>query len=62
MGNWQTRGHGHCQFPSEQRTILEDYVKKFLVGGGTSDAKMLRADAAKTDLAAWTDWTAPALQ
>ena len=45
MGYWQTTGHGHCEFPSQQRAVLEAYVKKFLVGGGSGDTTMLRADA-----------------
>jgi hypothetical protein len=62
MGYWQTGGHMHCQFPSQQRDILDAYVKKFLVGSGTDDTNMLRAENATADLDAWMDWTPPDLR
>ncbi len=62
MGYWQSDAHTHCQFPSQQRAILEAYVKKFLVGTGTDDTNMLRAENANADLASWMDWTPPSLQ
>jgi len=62
MGYWQTGGHTHCQFPAEQRAILDAYVKKFLLGTGTSDTTMLRAESADADLGYWMEWEAPTLQ
>jgi hypothetical protein len=62
MGYWQTGGHAHCQFPAQQRAILDAYVKKFLAGDGSADTRMLRADGAKADLSAWMDWMPPTLQ
>ncbi|WP_437591207.1 glucuronyl esterase domain-containing protein [Sorangium sp. So ce1000] len=62
MGYWQLGGHNHCAFPSAQRAMLEAYVKKFLVGGGTDDTNVLKSDGAKADLAKWMKWTAPTLQ
>jgi hypothetical protein len=62
MGYWQTGGHAHCQFPAEQRDILDAYVKKFLVGTGTDDTTMLRAASANADLDRWMEWTPPTLQ
>ncbi|KYF70060.1 dockerin-like protein, partial [Sorangium cellulosum] len=62
MGYWQLGGHQHCQFPSAQRAMLEAYVKKFLVGGGTGDTNVLKSDGARADLARWMRWTAPRLE
>jgi hypothetical protein len=62
MGYWQSDGHTHCEFPGSQRAILDAYVKKFLVGTGTDDTHMLRAENANADLTAWMDWTPPTLQ
>ncbi|MGK4002690.1 hypothetical protein WMF31_08705 [Sorangium sp. So ce1036] len=62
MGYWQLGGHMHCQFPSQQRAILDAYVKKFLVGGGTADTNVLRGEGARADLNRWMKWTAPRLQ
>jgi hypothetical protein len=62
MGYWQTGGHTHCQFQSEQRAILDAYVKKFLVGSGGGDTTMLRAENATADLDRWMDWTPPVLE
>jgi hypothetical protein len=62
MGYWQTGGHTHCQFPAEQREILDAYVKKFLVGTDAGDTNMLRAQDAEADLDFWMDWTPPSLQ
>jgi len=45
-----------------KRAVLDAYVKKFLVGTGTDDTNMLRADNAKADLGYWMEWTAPKLQ
>ncbi|WP_438022145.1 hypothetical protein [Sorangium sp. So ce233] len=42
--------------------MLEAYVKKFLVGGGTGDTNVLRSDGARADLARWMRWTAPRLE
>jgi hypothetical protein len=62
MGYWQTGGHMHCQFPAEQRAVLNAYVQKFLVGTGSADTNVLRAQNASADLDAWLDWTPPALR
>ncbi|WP_437730204.1 glucuronyl esterase domain-containing protein [Sorangium sp. So ce1335] len=62
MGYSQLGGHQHCQFPAAQRGILEAYVKKFLVGGGTDDTSVLEGDGARADLARWMTWTPPALE
>jgi hypothetical protein len=62
MGYWQTGGHMHCRFPAEQRDILDAYVEKFLVGGGTGDTNMLRAENAQADVEYWMTWTPPDLQ
>ncbi|MEO8179180.1 MAG: dockerin-like protein [Deltaproteobacteria bacterium] len=62
MGYWQTTGHTHCAYPASQRAILDAYVKKFLVGGGTDDTSVLRGDAAQADLDQWLQWTPPALE
>ena len=62
MGYWQTGGHMHCQFPAEQRAVLNAYVQKFLVGTGTADTNVLRAQSANADLDAWLEWTPPALR
>jgi hypothetical protein len=62
MGYWQSSAHTHCAFPAEQRAVFEAYVKKFLVGTGTDDTNILRAESAKADLAAWMEWTPPTLQ
>jgi hypothetical protein len=62
MGYWQTGGHMHCQFQGAQRAILDAYVKKFLVGTGTDDTAMLRADNAEADLGQWMEWTPPTLE
>ena len=62
MGYWQTGGHAHCQFPAEQRGILEAYVRRFLASSGTGDTEVLRAQNAQADLAAWMEWTPPDLQ
>lgn len=62
MGYWQSTAHTHCQFPAEQRGVLEAYVKKFLVGTGTDDTTILRAESANADLATWMEWTPPTLQ
>jgi hypothetical protein len=59
MGYWQSTSHTHCQFPAQQRAVLDAFVKKFLVGTGTADTRILRADSAKADLPAWMDWTTP---
>ncbi|WP_437893412.1 glucuronyl esterase domain-containing protein [Sorangium sp. So ce124] len=62
MAYSQLGGHEHCQFPAQQRAILEAYVKKFLVGGGTDDTNLLESDGAKADLGRWMTWTPPNLQ
>lgn len=62
MGYWQSSGHAHCQFPAQQRSILDAYVKKFLVGTGTGETRVLRAESAKADLKSWMDWVPPRLQ
>jgi hypothetical protein len=62
MGYWQTGGHTHCQFPAEQRDMLEAYVKKFLIGSGTGDTAVLLAQNANADLDYWMEWTPPVLQ
>jgi hypothetical protein len=62
MGYWQSGGHSHCVFPAEQRNILEAYVKEFLVGDGTADTNMLRAENATADLDYWMEWSPPSLQ
>lgn len=62
MGYWQTTGHTHCAFPASQRGALDAYVKKFLVGGGTGDTNLVRADGAAADLGRWMQWTPPTLQ
>jgi hypothetical protein len=62
MGYWQSGGHTHCQFPAQQREILDAYVKKFLVGTGTGDTTVLRAENADADLERWMDWTPPVLE
>jgi hypothetical protein len=62
MGYWQTTGHTHCAFPAAQRAILDAYVKKFLVGGGTDNTSVLRGDAAEADLDQWLQWTPPVLE
>ncbi|WP_437685266.1 glucuronyl esterase domain-containing protein [Sorangium sp. So ce176] len=62
MGYWQLGGHEHCQFPSAQRAMLEAYVKKFLVGGGTDDTNVLESDGATADLDRWMEWTPPSLE
>ena len=62
MGYWQSSAHTHCQFPSQQRAILDAYVKKFLVGTGTDDTAVMQADSANADLGNWMPWTAPSLE
>ncbi|XXX78410.1 hypothetical protein WMF30_06525 [Sorangium sp. So ce134] len=62
MGYWQLGDHMHCQFPAAQRAVLEAYVKKFLVGGGTDDTNVLMSDGAKADLDRWMEWSPPTLQ
>jgi hypothetical protein len=62
MGYWQTTGHTHCAFPASQRNALQAYVRKFLVGGGTDDTNLVRADGTGADLNRWVQWTAPNLQ
>ncbi|MEY4547016.1 MAG: hypothetical protein RL685_3211 [Pseudomonadota bacterium] len=62
MGYWQTTGHTHCAFPASQRAALQAYVTKFLVGGGTADTNLVRADGTTADLNRWVQWTAPTLQ
>jgi hypothetical protein len=62
MGYWQTGAHTHCQFPAEQRAVLDAYVKKFLLGTGTGDTNLLRADSADADLGYWMEWMPPTLQ
>lgn len=62
MGYWQTRGHAHCEFPAEQRAVLDAYVKRFLRDDETAKTAVLRADAAKADLPRWLDWEAPTLR
>ena len=62
MGYWQTGGHTHCEFQAQQRDILEAYVKKSLVGDGTDDTNMLRAENATADLDYWMEWTPPDLE
>lgn len=62
MGYSQSSAHTHCEFPMEQRAILDAYVKTFLLGTGTSDTNIVKAASAKADLSAWMDWTAPTLQ
>jgi hypothetical protein len=62
MGYWQTTGHTHCAMPAQQRGVLEAYVKKFLVGGGTDSTNVLRGDAANADLQQWQQWTPPTLE
>jgi hypothetical protein len=62
MGYWQLGGHDHCSFPAAQTAMLAAYVKKFLVGGGTDDTKLLKSDGAKADLAKWMKWTPAQLQ
>jgi hypothetical protein len=62
MAYWQTAGHTHCQFPAQQREILDAYVKKFLLGSGTGDTTMLRAENADADLEQWMAWTPPVLE
>jgi hypothetical protein len=59
---WQTGGHTHCEFQAQQRDILEAYVKKLLVGDGTDDTNMLRAENATADLDYWMEWTPLDLQ
>ena len=44
------------------RAILDAYVKKFLVGTGSDDTNMLRAQDANADLDYWMEWTPPTLQ
>ena len=46
----------------QQRAILEAYVKKFLVGAGSDDTAVLRAESANADLDSWMEWTPPTLQ
>jgi hypothetical protein len=62
MGYSQLGGHDHCQFPPQQKAMLEAYVRKFLVGGGTDDTNVLESDGAKADLSRWMTWTPPNLQ
>ena len=62
MGYWQTGGHEHCVFPSQQRDVLEAYVRKFLVGDGADDTNLLRAENATAALDIWMEWTPPSLQ
>ncbi|HTV24950.1 MAG TPA: hypothetical protein VMG12_39930, partial [Polyangiaceae bacterium] len=62
MGYWQTTGHTHCAFPASQRAVLEAYVQKFLVGGGTGNTAVVRGDAANADLGRWKTWATPTLQ
>lgn len=47
---------------AQQRAILEVYVEKFLLGGGTNDTNVLKSDGAKADLDRWTTWTPPNLE
>jgi hypothetical protein len=61
MGYWQTGGHTHCQFPAAQRELLNAYVQRFLVGTGSADTNMLRAEDADADLTSWMEWTPPTL-
>jgi len=62
MGYSQSTAHTHCQFPAQQRPILDAYVKKFLLGTGVGDTRVLRAESAKAELDKWMDWTTPALE
>ncbi|XXT56429.1 hypothetical protein WMF28_28295 [Sorangium sp. So ce590] len=62
MAYWQLGGHEHCQFPAAQRALLEAYVKKFLVGGGSGETNVVRSDGARADLNRWMRWTAPRLE
>jgi hypothetical protein len=62
MGYSQSSAHTHCQFPAQQRAILDAYVKKFLLGADGGDTRVLRAETAKAELASWMDWTTPSLQ
>ncbi|WP_437972432.1 hypothetical protein WMF04_14920 [Sorangium sp. So ce260] len=62
MAYWQLGGHEHCQFPAAQRALLDAYVKKFLVGGGSGETNVVRSDGARADLTRWMKWTAPRLE
>ncbi|MBN1805970.1 MAG: BACON domain-containing protein [Sedimentisphaerales bacterium] len=67
MGFSQVGNHNHCAFPTSQQSILNAYVQKFLIGGGTADTNVMYTDGLglpfnPADWVNWVDWTAPDLE
>ncbi len=58
-----TTGHSHCVLPSSQRTELNAYIGKYMVGDGSGTTGVMRNDNNfKYDKTRWVDWSTPDLQ
>lgn len=60
MGFSLTGGHSHCQFPSGQKSELDQYINYFLLNGGTAPGAVERSSVT-ADVSTWVTWTAPTL-
>lgn len=62
MGYSGTKDHRHCAYPASQEPELIAFVKKFLIGNGTDDTKLMKTEPGHAfDKAKWIDWTVPSL-
>lgn len=49
-------GHGHCQLPNSQRTEVEAFIDKFLLGKTNVDTNVEIHPYPNIDFARWTNW------
>ncbi|TEB27853.1 hypothetical protein FA13DRAFT_839778 [Coprinellus micaceus] len=64
MGFSQVGNHAHCQFPDSQRSELNAYLNKFLLGDLTTNTNILRTDSPDENGYAegtWVNWQIPRL-
>jgi hypothetical protein len=63
MGYSQVNNSAHCGWSGNQQPEVTAYVEKYLIGGGTTDTRVLKTDGGYTfDTNTWLDWTVPALE
>lgn len=55
-------GHSHCSFPSHQQSVLDAYVKKFLLNQTSNTHVMRTTKSSQSEVNNWVNWSTPTLQ